>query len=70
MINMLYKKYHRKFVRQFKKGTKFWWSSGRSSYTIGEPNSNYTLSNISVMTDSGIRALLVFSNGSINRDMM
>ena len=67
---MLYKKYHRNFVRQFKKGTKVKFKN-YNSFIIGkvssEPIVNFGVTNI-IIEEEWI-AGLVFLDGTINSDV-
>lgn len=64
---MLYKKYHRNFVKQFKKGTKIAIGSGESYYSdkvIGKPLYMY---NSIYIGDSKYLWILVLPSGKTNK---
>ena len=63
---MLYKKYHRNFVRQFKKGIVFKWNRSLS-VVMKEPY--YDNKDIFVTDKKYYSWILVSRDGSINRDI-
>ena len=66
---MLYKKFHRNFVKQFKKGTLFAIGSG-GSYNTGEVISDpfYMFSSVYI-EDSKHLWILVLPGGKINKNL-
>ena len=65
---MLYKKYHRNFVRKFRRGTKVKYYIYFSFYTVvHEPQ--YSMSNrcIEFLSNNNIMWNLVFPGGEINK---
>ena len=67
---MLYKRYHRNFIRQFKEGTKFGWSTEELSVetVMIEPYFKVDFHEIHVSGDK-YRWILVYSNGRIERNI-
>jgi len=61
---MLYKKYHREYIRQFKKGTEFSYETHRDVVNK-EPYTYIGYGNIRI-TGINYDLILVFSNGTTN----
>ena len=62
---MLYKKYHRSYVRQFKKGAKFMWNRCAVETVMKEP---YICNGFIFMKDSKYSCWdLVYSRAEINK---
>ena len=69
---MLYKKYHRKFVRQFKIGTEFEWINYREKIIRGivkEEPFHRRSGNICMTGDCSVW-VLVYMDGSINNNLL
>ena len=67
---MLYKKYHRSYVRQFKRGTNFAIGSGESYCTgkvINDPF--YMFSSVYIVGDTKHLWILVLPGGKINKHL-
>ena len=65
---MLYKKYHRNYVSQFKKGTKFRWNTENSEVVVIEPYFSNDYHEIHI-SDVKYGWVLVFSGGKINKNL-
>ena len=65
---MLYKKYHRNFVKQFKKGTKFRWNTEELSVETVTIEPHFVFHVIYVGGDK-YRWILVYSHGNIEQSI-
>lgn len=63
---MLYKKFHRNYVKQFKEGARFAIGSGKSGKVISEP---FCLFKSIYIGDSEHLWILVLPNGQTNKNL-
>ena len=66
---MLYKKYHRNFVKQFRIGTKFVCINGVRRYIVKEEPFHRRSGNICMTGDCSVW-VLVYMDGSINNNLL
>ena len=65
---MLYKKYHRKFVKQFKKGTKFKCINSVNRHIV-EKEPFYRRGSVGMISECSVW-VLVYMDGSINNSLL
>lgn len=66
---MLYKKYHRNFVRQFKKGTVFKWNRSLSVETVMKEPYYFNDKFIFIKDSKYQQWDLIYYNGRINKNL-